>query len=332
MTNYRDDPTTVALRFILRLKLQLIQLSNVKILSLNSILAIVTHKSRNRGIVMSFNPKPSYHLCPSFMIPPPPDGHLDLGSILTNLDSDGVDNPLNIYSRISVPEEQIYPRNKPDEKHGFTRTLKELRSVEAGIWAKICGFGSVGARFLRERSDDETLTVVKLLTRYFSPSKEYMDESLGDANVTTYVEDTQKKQPLYMVTGYMYVEGAKLSRADTKSTEVGGEASATDPATQSSMGGKAGYKDSSSSGAGFNGSTSFILGLRVRKIWWKKDGERQMSDKVAGATLEDSAPAKDKVLNGLQFEDDATLEGEKVDMTTEVLGIEPSVWVLKPGS
>lgn len=277
---------------------------------------------------MSLNPKPSYHLCPSFTIPPPPNGHLDLGSILTNLDSEGIDNPLNIYSRVAVPDTHIYPRNGPDEKQGFTLTLKELRSGEAGIWAKIFAIGSAGFKFLAERSDDETLTVEKLLTRYFSPTREYMNESLESAHVLSYLEDTERKQPLYMVTGYMYVEGARLSRARNKNLQAGVEASATDLNIHSDVGGNAGYTRSNSSSSGFSGSTPFILGLRVRKISWEKGGASKMTDQVAGATLSDTTLAKDDVLYNVKLEDDAIVEGETIDVIDGTFGIGSSVWVI----
>jgi hypothetical protein len=154
---------------------------------------------------------------------------------------------------------------------------------------------------------------------------------LESPHVLSHLEDTEKKQPLYMVTGYMYVEGAKLSRAKNKSTQAGMEASATDPNTGSSAGGKTEYTGGDSSSSGFDGSTPFILGLRVRKIWWNKEKTRQMSDKVAGATLSDRVDAKEEVLTGAEFVDDATVEGEEVDITEETLGIDPSLWVFPSG-
>jgi len=106
---------------------------------------------------------------------------------------------------------------------------------------------------------------------------------------------------------------------------VGVEASATDPTTRSSVGRKAGYIGGNSSSLGFNRSTPFILGLRVRKIWWNKDSVRRTSDKVAGATLDSNMLAKEKVLGGLEYKDNATTEGKEVDIMEEMLGIDPLV-------
>jgi hypothetical protein len=281
----------------------------------------------DNSATMSLNPKPSYHLCPTFTIPPPPNGHVDLGSILTSLDRDGVDNPVNIYCRVAVPKEHIYPRRGPDEKNGFTRTLKELRSTDTGLWAKVFAVGGAGFKFLRARSDDETLTVDKLLTRYFSPTKDYMAESLEASHVESYLLDTGKKEPVYMVTGYMYVKGAKLSRAENKNSQTGAEASATEPNTQTSIGGNAGYTRGNESSSGFDGSTPFILGLRVRKIWWDKDAARKTSDKVAGTVLGDSRQEKPDMMENARFEDDAKVGNDTIDIDEDCLGVGSSIWI-----
>jgi hypothetical protein len=87
---------------------------------------------------MSVNPTPSYHLCQDFSIPPPPNGALDLGSILKNLDVDGL-APINEDARIEVPETVKWPRNGPDIKTGFSCSMSQLTAKEFGIWAKIFG-------------------------------------------------------------------------------------------------------------------------------------------------------------------------------------------------
>lgn len=98
-------------------------------------------------MVSSTSPKPSCRLCPAFSIAPPPNGHLTLGPILESLDVDGVPHPLNLNAAIEIPEEDIFPRVGPDAKTGFTRTLKELRSIETSIWAKIFSLQGLGGTF-----------------------------------------------------------------------------------------------------------------------------------------------------------------------------------------
>ncbi|KAK4200726.1 hypothetical protein QBC40DRAFT_253734 [Triangularia verruculosa] len=78
----------------------------------------------------SFSSQPSFHLYPDFNIPPPPDGYLELGSVLRGLDFNSVYSPLNAGNTIEIPDTQLKPIFK---KTGFSRTLKELRSIEGSI-------------------------------------------------------------------------------------------------------------------------------------------------------------------------------------------------------
>jgi hypothetical protein len=281
---------------------------------------------------MSFNPEPSYHLCPSFGLSPPPKGHLDLGTIVQSLDIDGVEFPVNQDCRVPVPEVDRYPHDGTHEKQGFTRKLKELRATRASIWAKI--FSLVGAQFgfLCERSDDETLTVEKLCICYFIPSKEYMERALEQSHVIAYLDKTAKRGPLYMVTGYMYAEGASITKVKNKQGSLLGKTVATELTSSLTAGAGAGYSGDESSTVGFLNSSPFMLGLRVRKIWWDKDGSKQTSDDVAGAVLGASGSSQRCILDGIQYKDDWTPEGNYEQLNSDngnkELGLESSVWAI----
>jgi hypothetical protein len=280
---------------------------------------------------MSYNSQPSYHLCPSFGYSPPPNGHLDLGSIFRSLDGAGVAFPVNTPCQVIVPEDDRFPRNGTDEKLGFTRTLKELRATKTSIWAKIFSLGGVTFNFLRERSDDETLTVTKLHTRYFIPSEKYMKEALEKSHVIAYLDKTSQRSPLYMVTGYMYVEGAKMTKTKNKHGGLLGEVAVTDQSSGVTAGAGAGRNKDDSSTTGFLGSTPFILGLRIRKIWWDKHGSRQMCDNVAGSVLGASGSSDRRILDDMQYQDDWVPEENDQQQLfrneNEDLGLGNSVWV-----
>jgi hypothetical protein len=284
----------------------------------------------------STSPVPSYHLCPDFSIAPPPDGHLTLGSILTSLDNSGVSRPLNLNATIDIPDNQIFPRSGPDSKTGFTRSLKELRATEASIWAQI--FHSIGPRFsfLRDRTDDETLTVDDMQTRYFIPDDGYITKSLQNSNVTGFIDETKKKVPLYMVTGLKVAFGAKLSKAKSKSSNLNAQVGVTDPQAVVSGGTTSGYTNEASAAVAFDGSSPFVLGFRVRKIWWENDTLKR-SDEVAGSTLESGThQGKASIVEGARYHDDflvddqSTVSGEVFDNTKEMLGVETSQWVIGP--
>ncbi|KAF2801992.1 uncharacterized protein BDZ99DRAFT_212406 [Mytilinidion resinicola] len=271
----------------------------------------------------SISPQPSFHLCPDFSIAPPPDGHLQLGSVLHTLDIDGVLTPLDIGATVLVPESQRWPRDNPMEKMGFNRSLKELRGLEGSIWAKIFGWNGLGAMFsfLRRRENDETLAVEKLFVQYFIPTTEYMKQALEVNGVAFYIRENKFKEPVYLVTGLMWTEGAKLSKIKSKKNKVSGQAAVT-----GTTGGTSGaYESEESLYSSFDGSTPFILGIRVRKIWWDKEGTRHNEHDVVGATLGDPKGKNMDVLDGLQSADDTT--GQTIADETQLGEANPITWV-----
>lgn len=278
----------------------------------------------------SISPKPSFHLCPDFSIAPPPDGHLQLGSVLRALDIDGVLTPLDIGATVLVPKLQLWPRDKPMEKTGFSRSLKELRGLEGSIWAKIFGWDGLGAMFsfLRRRGNDETLTVEKLLVQYFIPTPEYIKQALEVDGVAFYIRTTKLKEPVYLVTGLMWTEGAKLSKIKSKKNKVSGQAAATDPHSGTTGGASGAYESEESLSASFDGSTPFILGIRVRKIWWDEQGVRHDAHEV-GATLGDPKGKKMDVSNGLKWANDDEADvttGQTIADETQLGEADPVIW------
>ena len=281
----------------------------------------------------SVSPKPSFHLCPDFSISPPPEGHLQLGSVLRSLDLDGVLTPLDIGATVPVPEDQLWPRDKPQEKTGFSRSLRELRSFEGSIWASLFGWDGLGAAFsfLRRRDNDETLTVDKLLVRYFIPTLAYVKQALEVDGVAFHLRNTKRKKPVYLVTGLMWVEGAQLSKVQSRKNKLSGQAAATDPHSGMTGGAGGAYEGEDSLGASFDGSMPFVLGIRLRKIWWDKEGARHDAHDVVGATLGDSRRRVLDVLDGLQYADDDEVDGasEQTVVVEAQLGEEdPVTWVL----
>ncbi|UKZ58045.1 hypothetical protein TrVGV298_011907 [Trichoderma virens] len=283
---------------------------------------------------MSINPIPSYHLCPDFSIAPPPDGPLHLGSILKSLDIDGL-APLNENSRIEVPAHMVLPRQGPDIKTGFSCTLNQIRSTEFGIWAKIFGLDGLGGKlgWLRNRDAGETLAIKQLKTVYFNPTDEYMAQALATPNVKAFIDNTRKKVPLYMITGIKVAAGASLSKTKGKTTSTIAKGGVTEPHSQTQIGGQASFTSVDNVGASFEGSTDFVLGYRVRKIFWKH--RMRQTSGVAGATLEDDeerSPDGD-ILTDVEFVNDFTVESDATPSKVFEdergrAGVEPSVWVM----
>jgi hypothetical protein len=281
----------------------------------------------------SVSPKPSFHLCPDFGIAPPPDGHLQLGSVLRSLDLNGVLTPLDIGATVAVPQDQLWPRDKPQEKTGFSRSLRELRSSKGNIWANLFGWDGLGTAFsfLRRRDNDETLTVDKLLVRYFIPTPAYVKQALEVDGVAFHLRNTKRKKPVYLVTGLMWVEGAQLSKVQSRKTKVSGQAAAKDPHSGTSVGAGGAHEGEERLQASFDGSTPFVLGIRVREIWWDKEGVRHDAHNAVGATLGDSRTRELDVLDGLQYADDDEVDGVSGQTVVSEAQMEeenPVTWIL----
>ncbi|KAL8391895.1 hypothetical protein RB595_002191 [Gaeumannomyces hyphopodioides] len=282
----------------------------------------------------TFSPKPSFHLCPDFSIDPPPDGHLRLGSVLQSLQLDGVLDPLDGGEAAPVPDSLIFPKNKSaSEKAGFSCSLKHLREVKGGVWAKVFGWAGLGPSFsaLRGRQDDEKITVERLHVRYFAPTLEYMKTALETDAVALYVRRTKLRRPVWMITGLMWTEGASLSKVAATRMQLKSEITGSGPTAAGTAGLQLSYGSEDGLMSRFDGSTPFVLGMRVRKIWWDRQGVRQDKLDVVGATLGDDAETKKGLLEGLGYKDDETLGYETV-VDDDPLGEGESVIWLLPTS
>ncbi|PKK50415.1 hypothetical protein CI102_7517 [Trichoderma harzianum] len=250
----------------------------------------------------SFSPQPSFHLCPDFSIAPPPNGQLELGFVLRGLD--------------------LRPLDKPSEKVGFSRSLEELRGLEVSIWENIFGNEGLGGAlsFLRNRENDETLIVEKLFVRYFIPTFEYTKIALK----------SMRKKPVHMVTGLMWTEGAKLSKVQSRIRSNSGQVVATDPNSGTVGGARVVYGIKETASSSFDGSMPFILGIRVRKIWWDRDGVRHDIKGIAGATLGEFKAKNEGVLDLLKFiDDEVDIAIGKTIVDENQMGKEgPVTWVL----
>ncbi|WAO90066.1 Hypothetical protein NCS54_00747400 [Fusarium falciforme] len=157
-----------------------------------------------------------------------------------------------------------------------------------------------------------------------------MKQALEIDNVAFHINNTKRKKPVYLVTGLMWTEGAKLSKVLSKKSQVNSQAAATDPHSGTTAGATASYGNEESHASSFDGSTPFILGIRVRKIWWDKDGVRQEEEDIVGATLGNSKAMNEGVLEGLKYVDDEVAEvpGQNI-IDEKQMGVEePITWIL----
>ncbi|KFY83914.1 hypothetical protein V498_07876 [Pseudogymnoascus sp. VKM F-4517 (FW-2822)] len=121
-----------------------------------------------------------------------------------------------------------------------------------------------------ERSAEDVYHFRCIDTIYFSPSQEYMKESMGQPDVKDYVVGSDYK-PVFMVTGLKTVRGpsVKMSkgRKEKVKVEVGLQQSGGVPLEVRP---KFNSEKEVRHEMGFEDSTDFIIGIRVKKLMYKK--------------------------------------------------------------
>ncbi|KAH8886184.1 hypothetical protein GQ53DRAFT_750763 [Thozetella sp. PMI_491] len=222
----------------------------------------------------------TYIPAPDFSTAPPPDGPVNLGHVLKNL-SDFC--PLNDQGHIAVT------RPLPtDEKTGFKMSRRELLSGDFGIFAQILAIFGVGVdtNTSYEKGSDDILTIDRLETITFNPSESYIRDSLECNGVKIFLKGCEYRKPVFMVTGIKIARGASLHNSRIKT--VGGKLKVgfSHPGIPVEAGPDIGLKWSRQETVAFEGSSDFVLAIRVKKIRYKK-GEIVSSPHYKGATMMD---------------------------------------------
>ncbi|KAH7218859.1 hypothetical protein DER44DRAFT_56325 [Fusarium oxysporum] len=276
-----------------------------------------------------------YHLAPNFSINPPEcGGILELGSIIPNV-TEADNPPLNEECHVKIPLPKLFCSHQK----GFTLTREQMASGSYGVAAKMLGLEGIGGElsWARERSAEDVYTIASLDTIYFSPSPAYLRESMAKPDVADYVEGSGN-EPVYMVTGLKTARGAavrmKKDRKWTATGEVGIDLTAA-TGVPLELGPKVTISREKRKEMGFEESTDFIVGIRVKKLMYKRHwllrkmrlGELAATEHNKGATLVDNDPVgKTKDDDVIDLGGDETEEGDQGDIAD--LGEEAVTWVL----
>ncbi|KAI0537279.1 hypothetical protein GGR58DRAFT_502386 [Xylaria digitata] len=263
---------------------------------------------------------PKYHRAPNFSInPPEAGGLLELGSIIASIAS-ADEPPINESCRAPIPQDRLFCSHQT----GFTDTRARLKSGEYGIVARLVGLEGIGGTLSRtfERCAEEVYTVERIDTIYFTPSAEYIRESMGKEDVKDYVEGSGYREPVYMVTGLKTARGAGIKIAESRergwTAEIGVSLAST--GVPLDVGPKFSTGNETRKEMSFNDSTDFIVGIRVRKLAFKKHwllrtpGALTSKEHNKGATMVGDDPLDkgrrdDGILN-LGEDEDCVVESE----------------------
>jgi hypothetical protein len=279
---------------------------------------------------MASQPIPKYYIAPNFSIPPvEAGGILELGSIIAGVAS--ADEPLNEDCHVRIPLAKLFCSHQ----RGFTVTKSRMTSGEYGVWAKLVGVDGVGGElsWAPERSAEDVYHFRSIDTIYFNPSEEYMEESMDQDDVKDYVMGSGY-DPVYIVTGLKTARGPSVRMSKSRKLKGTVELGLQEPGgLPIELGPKFNTSKEARQEMGFEDSTDFIIGIRVKKLMYKKHwltwapGALVAKEHNKGATMVDDDVVKkggDEVVD-LGDDTDGQIEVETEEVDGETLEM---AWVV----
>lgn len=234
---------------------------------------------------------PTYHLAPNFSLGPAPNGPIELGTIIKNLQNVEV---VNDACHLDIPQAKLYCHHK----RGFTATRSKMSKGEYGIWAQFIGVDGIGGElsWAHERTDEDIYKFKREDTIYFTPTMEYMKASMEEKDVAEWVEGTDF-EPVYMVTGLKIAHGPSVNMKRSKKWEFVGQLGLQQPGgLPLEVGPKINPSAEHKMEEAWEDSDDFIIGIRVKKLVYKKvwfsrnkRGDLATSDYNKGARLVDAS-------------------------------------------
>jgi hypothetical protein len=233
---------------------------------------------------------PTYHLAPNFSLgPPEKGGELELGMICEDLKSLGSERPLNTECHLPINDRDLYC----DHKKGFTSTKEEMENGDYGIWAKFAAQTGIGGELslATERETNVTYNFKGIDTVYFNPTRDYVHKSMNQPDVHDFIVGSGYK-PVYMITGL------KIARSPTVKLKTGRKWTSTVSVALDQPFGISGVKvgpklrraKETHDETSFEESDDFIIGFRVRRLYYKRWRFRKPSELIdeayfKGATM-----------------------------------------------
>ncbi|KAK0672727.1 hypothetical protein QBC41DRAFT_13984 [Cercophora samala] len=215
----------------------------------------------------------------------PPDGPIQLGSIISHpeLAFEPVNrHPVSPDSR----GEKVYVNTSTPH----TVTVGKTKSQNLGLFAELPSIINSVLGYEWATSDTETWAFRELHTIWFTPSIEYIHQSLADAQVQQFVRDNKSWLGginLYMVTGIKVAYGASMlsefARLYGFNGTLGMDLSAV--GAPISVGPETGLEKSSILSASFNSVDPVVFAFRLRRIKIRASGKFKHADYTKDALL-----------------------------------------------
>ncbi|KAL6809404.1 hypothetical protein GGI42DRAFT_317848 [Trichoderma sp. SZMC 28013] len=281
--------------------------------------------------IMLSRPVPKYHIATNFSIPPvEAGGILQLGSIIANVAS--ADEPLNEDCHVQIPQAKLFCSHQK----GFTAITSHMTRGDYGVWAKFVGLAGVRGELGRasKRSTEDIYYFRSIDTIYFNPPQAYMKDSMHQNDIKDYMVGSGEDH-VYMVTGLKIARGPSVRMAEIRRFQAAGKLELRELGGLAfELGPKFGTSKEMRQEAGFEDSTDFIIGIRVKKLMYKKHWLTRVSGTLLakeynkGATMVDDDAAKNDADEVVDLEDDDMEAQTEVETETIDSKITQTLWVV----
>lgn len=207
--------------------------------------------------------KKTYFLVSAFDMPSPPDGPLNLGSILT--DPKDAHHPLNMGSPVPI-----------DKSEMATPIMQQTTSFSSGVSPSLSAslLGALGVdTHIKNSGVEATYQFDRLETISFNPTPDYIAKSVKHDGVRKYLEQSIWSRSVYLVTGLKIARGAGIIRTQQHQAFTAEmRLNLGLPAISSAGGvveGPTGTSETISSRA-FDGSEDFVVAFRISVLRFKR--------------------------------------------------------------
>ncbi|KAG5772925.1 hypothetical protein H9Q72_001104 [Fusarium xylarioides] len=231
-----------------------------------------------------------------------PDGPIQLGTILRNLDDF---DPIN-RQIAAIPETDRFPVHTQAMK---TFSLDELHSASLSFAARALGFFGLGtgASIERTKGSNNRISCERFETYVFNPTESYIKESIKDKDVAKFLRSSRFK-PVYLVTGLKVARGASSTSSTGRVMALEHDASVLPSEAPASLGVKASYARGMRQVDKWESSTDFIVAFKVRKVRLGRNQEIKHELYTKRAIMQDGTPLDSETDLTLEYDDDLTPE------------------------
>ncbi|MCJ1342310.1 hypothetical protein MMC31_000491 [Peltigera leucophlebia] len=174
------------------------------------------------------------------------------------------------------------------EKYDFSSTLDKSKSNKFGLWAQFLQIFGLGAEasVSFDKGSIDTYAFQHMKTEWFLPSKAFVKACVKNSNVVDFLEQTNFRKPLYIITGLKTVEGASVTTVKSKGSGVYAKLGfdGTPAAVPVTIGPEVDRNIGDSETASFENSSPVVFAFQLTAVRCKEGSENvKVKDHTKGA-------------------------------------------------